>query len=170
MNTRTGRIVFDVPVVLIELLYWREALDLDVAPDMPPAAPVVEHTPAPDGAADRWRQAYASLVDQFEHDALKPGWVALDGGGDRPAHELPALARAWVNEQRQRVIDDALTSSKQNGPRVYRRGQSLAAEPITHVLVLPVVGHYSARPTTRVLVTSLDTFLDDAAWATAIAS
>lgn len=169
MNTRTGRIVFDVPVVLLELLYWREARDLDVAPDMPAAAPVVEHAPAPDGAADRWRQAYASLVDQFEHDDLKPGWFALDGGGDRPAHGLPALARAWVNEQRLRVID-ALTSSKQNGPRVYRRGQSLFGGPITHVLVLPVVGHYSARPTTRVLVTSLDTFLDDAAWATAIAS
>ena len=134
---------------------------------MPAAAPVIEHAAAPDGADERWRLLYESALDQYErHDNVTPGWLSLDDAAELNSN----LARAWVREQRRRVIEDALMTTGQNGPRLNGRGQSLVGGPITHVIVLPVVGQYSARPMTQILVTSLDTFLNDAAWATAITS
>jgi len=161
------RIVFDVPAALVELLYGRAVLGLDVAPDLPAASPVAEHVAASDGAEQRWLAMWESALDQYERQdhALDPFWLTLDDATllDR------GLARSWTNEQRQRVSDGALMPTKPNNPRLTRRLRSLDGRPIWHVLVLPVEGQYSARPSPGVLVTSLETFLDDDAWAAAVA-
>ncbi len=162
------RVVFDVPAALVELLYGRAVLGLDVATDLPAASPVSDQVAAPDGADQRWLALYKSALDQYEHQdhALDAFWLMLDDAAGLNRD----LARAWTNEHRRQVADAALMPTKQNSPRLERRYQSLADGPIWHVLVLPVEGHYFARPSPGVLLTSLETFLDDDAWATAITS
>jgi hypothetical protein len=162
------RIVFDVPSPLIELLYGRAVLGLDVAPNLPATSPVTDHADAPAGAAQRWVALYESALDQYEHQdhALDAAWLMLEDAAELNRD----MARSWTNEQRRQVTETALMPTKQNSPRLERRYQSLADGPIWHVLVLPVEGHYFARPSSGVLLTSLGTFLDDDAWARAITS
>ena len=160
------RIVFDVPAALIELLYGRAVLGLDVAPDLPATSPVTDHAEAPADAGPRWVALYESALDQYERQdhALDVFWLMLEDAAELNLD----MARAWTNEQRRQAADAALMPTKQNSPRLERRYQSLADGPIWHVLVLPVVGHYFARASSGVLLTSLETFLDDDAWARAI--
>lgn len=159
------RVVIDTPVALLELLYGRSALGLDVLPELPqPMAVVLERQRPPAGAVSRWVLQWDHEVTQLASQGHSTArWLSTSDADGLDA----TTARAWVREQRSITLESALMVNATNGPRVHRRAETLAGK-VTGVAVLPVLGHCWIRPKPHTLVVSLATFLDEQSWATAL--
>jgi hypothetical protein len=159
------RVALDTPVALLELLYGRAALGLDVLRELPePVAAVPEHHCPPEGASARWVLLWNREVTHFvsqEHSTSR--WLSTSDAEGLDA----AAARAWVREQRSLTLESALMVNATNGPRVHQRALTLAGK-VTGVAVLPVLGHCWIRPKPHTLIVSLATFRDETSWTTAL--
>lgn len=160
-----ARVVFDTPAALLELMYGRTALGLDVLTELPaPTEMVPEHHCAPEGAGARWLLQWDREVTQLAGQGQPtPRWLSTSDADGLDA----AAARAWVREQKSLTIESALMANATNGPRIRRRAATLAGK-TTGVAVLPVTGHCWIQPTPQTLIVSLATFRDEEAWATAL--
>lgn len=157
---------WDAPWALVELLYARAAWGLDAAPDLPPATPPPPREPAPRDALRRWQTRYDEAMAEVAAGRIPlPGWLyELAKAGEI---DLDAVRRAG---ELRAPVTKVLTPDPERGPRINRRAATLEHIPVELVVVLPVVGEYDAHPSIHVLVTSLQTFLDDDAWARAVAA
>ncbi|VTR76093.1 hypothetical protein [Cellulomonas hominis] len=159
-RTRSARLTFDLPVALLELLYVRAALALDVLPDVPQIVSAPQPVPPPPGAEDVWVARYRALVDKAD---LWPsgGTGVLTLVGD---DSWESDAQTWIREQRETIITTALTPTGGEADRLMRRSRELEGSGIERVYVVPVDGAHMSRAGSGVLLVSLTTFLDDDAW------
>lgn len=165
-SPRRPPLTLDVPSALVELLYARAAWGLDAAPELPPATPPPGPEPAPRDALRRWQTRYDEAMAEVAAGRIPlPGWL----------YELAKAGEIGLDSARRAgelrtPVTKVLTPDPERGPRINRRAAALEHTPVELVVVLPVVGEYHAHPSTRVLVTSVQTFLDDDAWARAVAA
>lgn len=164
---RRPPLTFDVPSALVELLYARTAWGLAVVPELPAATPAPTPARGPRDALRRWQARYEEVTAELGDARISPpGWLfELAKCGEI---DLDVVRQAH-HELRTAVVD-VFMPDREHGPRIHRRGEALEHTPVELVVVLPVVGDYHAHPSVRVLVTSLQTFLDDDAWARAVAA
>ncbi len=160
-------VVFDAPGALLELVYARAALGLAVFPDMPQVWSPPEPQIAPQGATERWTALFDAAAGLSTSDTGRPppSWLTTD---DAEAVDVDD-ARAWLRQQRPILIESALMVNEGNVPRITKRAESLQQTTIDRVAVLPLDGHYGARPSNATLIVSLVTFLDDDAWNSTLA-
>lgn len=159
-RTRSARLTFDVPVALLELLYVRAALALDVLPDVPQIVSPPQPVPPPPGAEDVWVARYRALVGEAD---LRPSGSAgvLTLIGD---NAWGSDAQTWMRQHRETIITTALMPTAGQGDRLMRRSRELEGSGIERVYVAPVEGAHMSRAGSGVLLDSLTTFLDDDAW------
>ncbi|MBN9327358.1 MAG: hypothetical protein BGO38_01060 [Cellulomonas sp. 73-145] len=135
-------------------------------PELPPATPPPAPEPAPRDASRRWQTRYDEATAEVAAGRIPlPGWLyelvkagEIDLDAVRPAEELRT------------PVTKVLMPDREHAPRIHRRAEALERTPVELIVVLPVAGEYHAHPSIRVLVTSLQTFLDDDAWARAVAA
>lgn len=151
---------FDVPVALLELLYVRGALDLDVLPGVPQLASGPAPGIAPEGAADTWDARYQALVRQ---DDLSPSSVTgiLDLLGDQLRI---TEARSWVNQQREALIAEVLTPKGGEDDLFVRRRRALEGTDVERIYVAPLAEPHMSRVGPGTLLVSGSTLVDDDAW------
>lgn len=151
---------FDVPVALLELLYVRDALDLDVLPGVPRLAsgPAPRHTP--EGADAAWAARYQALVDQGN---LDPGSVTgiLDLLGDQLRI---ADARSWVNQQREALFAEVMTPKGGKDDLFIRRRRVLQGTDVERIYVAPLAEEHMSRIGPGTLLVAGSTLVDDDAW------
>ncbi|WP_066588834.1 hypothetical protein [Cellulomonas timonensis] len=158
-------LAFDVPVAVLELLYVRAALGLDVLDDVPPILSPPAPRPAPVDAEARWRQCYDEMLGQLRQPGalVSPGWLPEL----LAVPEDVAAGHGWIRDHRELVISGALLANAQNAPLLHRRGESLTSAGVRLALVLPLDGGHRQLVGDGVLMVSLRTLLDDGAWTAA---
>jgi hypothetical protein len=152
-------VTFDTPVALLELLYVREALGLDLAPAVPHVDAPRATLPVPAGAARVWERRFAALID--DGDLAPSGTTGLlTLLGERGA----ADARAWITSRREQLITSALIPTDRTRHVFRRWHEALQGRGIDRVYVLPVDGPHLSRAGGGVLLVSAATLVDDEAW------
>ncbi|GIG20988.1 hypothetical protein Cch01nite_17120 [Cellulomonas chitinilytica] len=156
----------EVPTLALMLLHARTVLQAPVGLDVPaPAEPPSARAADPDPALladwdELWAEALAFRVTQ--DGAAVPRWFSLEHAGIDTGD-----AARWAQEQRDHLVQDVIDEAS---PLAHSRVETARLAGFDRVAVLPLAVAYCRRVDEDTLAVSAITFLDDKAWAQAMAS
>jgi hypothetical protein len=156
-------VTFDVPAALLELLYVRAALDLDVLPGVPQLASGPTPGDVPEGATAAWDARYQALVGQSDLDPSSRTGIL-----DLLEDELRITeARSWVNRQREVLIAEVMTPKGGKDDLFIRRREALQGTDVERIYVAPLAEKHMSRVGPGTLLVSVSALVDDDAWRSA---
>jgi hypothetical protein len=164
MSTPARTVHLEVPTLGLVLLHARAVLGTRVGLDVPAAA---DPPPASSAGLDpealaNWDELWvAALRFRVTGDSTRvPAWFSAEHRGlDR------VEAARWTQERKARLVEDVLGE----GELGRARADSARLAGFHRVVVLPLVGGYALCVDDATLAVSEVAYVDDAAWAQALA-